>query len=281
MSQVTLVLLNWLGLLLSSGLGICIGILLKRHLRQREPGTQDADSATGMFTDALAYVSGVLGIMLGLMLFFSVQVYEEVRQSAREEAVALADVFESADLPAAEGDPLRRNTICLMRSVATDSWSSAESGDITGDENTAAWASTVRESIAGLPVSSPTRQEAQAQMMTAFQEAQNARQKRILSSVFSLPLIVWVVIDLGVLVFAALMMVSLPNRPRTALVLIGACLVFTMGVVGALSMFATPFTDIGVSVKPDDIKGALVRLQDIYPNADWSACPRLAESEFG
>lgn len=282
MSQVTLVLLNWLGLLLSSGLGICIGILLKRHLRQREPGTQDADSATGMFTDALAYVSGVLGIMLGLMLFFSVQVYEEVRQSAREEAVALADVFESADFfPAAEGDPLRRNTICLMRSVATDSWSSAESGDITCDENTAAWASTVRESIAGLPVSSPTRQEAQAQMMTAFQEAQNARQKRILSSVFSLPLIVWVVIDLGVLVFAALMMVSLPNRPRTALVLIGACLVFTMGVVGALSMFATPFTDIGVSVKPDDIKGALVRLQDIYPNADWSACPRLAESEFG
>ena len=58
-------------------------------------------------------------------------------------------------------------------------------------------------------------------MMTAFQEAQNARQKRILSSAFNLPLIVWIVIDLGVFVFAALMMISLPNRPRTALVLIG------------------------------------------------------------
>lgn len=276
----TLVLLNWLGLLISSALGICVGVLLKRHLRRREPA--DADSATGMFTDALAYVSGVLGIMLGLMLFFSVQVYEEVRQSAREEAVALADVFESADFfPPAKGDAVRRDTICLMRSVATDSWTSAESGDLTGDENTAAWAATVRSSIADLPTSNPTRQEAQAQMMTAFQEAQNARQKRILSSVFSLPLIVWVVIDLGVLVFAALMMVSLPDRPRTALVLIGACLVFTLGVVGALSMFATPFTHLGVSVKPDDIDGALVRLQDIYPQAEWSVCPRLAESEFG
>lgn len=168
-----------------------------------------------------------------------------------------------------------------MRSVATDSWSSAESGDLTGDENTAAWAATVRASIAELPTATPTRQEAQAQMMTAFQEAQNARQKRILSSVFSLPLIVWVVIDLGVLVFASLMIVSLPNRPRTALVLIGSCLVFTMGVVGALSMFATPFTHLGVSVKPDDIEGALLRLQDINPQADWSACPRLAESQFG
>ena len=83
------------------------------------------------------------------------------------------------------------------------------------------------------------------------------------------------------LVFAALMVVSLPDRPRTALVLIGACLVFTMGVVGALSMFATPFTHLGVSVKPDDIHGALVRLQDIYPQADWSPCARLAQSEFG
>ena len=118
-------------------------------------------------------------------------------------------------------------------------------------------------------------------MMTAFQEAQNARQKRILSSVFNLPLIVWIVIDLGVFVFAALMMISLPDRPRTALVLIGACLVFTMGVVGALSMFATPFTHLGVSVKPGDIEGALVRLEDTSSFQDWSPCERLAVSEFG
>ena len=220
--------------------------------------------------------------MLGLMLFFSVQVYEEVRQSAREEAVALADVFESADFfPTSPGDEVRRDTICLMRSVATDSWTSAARADLTGDENTAAWAAQVRSSVASLPTRTATQQEAQAQMMTAFQEAQNARQKRILSSAFNLPLIVWIVIDLGVFVFAALMMISLPNRPRTALVLIGACLLFTMGVVGALSMFATPFTKIGVSVQPDDIEGALLRLEDIYPDKDWSPCERLAVSEFG
>ena len=282
MSVVTLVVLNWLGLLLSTGLGIAVGILLRRHLQRNELAQDSTESAAGFFTDALAYVSGVLGIMLGLMLFFSVQVYEEVRQSARDEAVALADVYENADFfPATPADQLRRDTICLMRSVATDSWTSAQSGDLTGDENTAAWAAQARSSIADLPTRTSTQQEAQAQTMTAFQEAQNARQKRILSSVFSLPLIVWIVIDLGVFVFAALMMVSLPDRPRTALILIGACLLFTMGVVGALSMFATPFTHIGVSVKPDDIEGALLRLEDIYPDQDWSPCERLAVSEFG
>ena len=280
MSPVRLVVLNWLGLLLSTGLGISVGVLLRRHLERREPAAESEESASGMFTDALAYVSGVLGIMLGLMLFFSVQVYEEVRQSAREEAVALADVFESGDFFPKPGE-LRRDTICLMRSVATDSWTSAARADLTGDENTAAWAARVRASIADLPTRTSTQQEAQAQMMSAFQEAQNARQKRILSSAFSLPLIVWLVIDLGVFVFAALMIISLPNRPRTAFVLIGACLLFTMGVVGALSMFATPFTRIGVSVQPDDIEGALLRLEDIYPDADWSPCARLAVSEFG
>ncbi|MFN8183136.1 MAG: hypothetical protein U0R23_01800 [Candidatus Nanopelagicales bacterium] len=276
----TLVIMNWLGLLLSTALGICAGILLRRYLTGRED--QAEHPAGGVLTDALAYVSGVLGIMLGLMLFFSVQVYEEVRQSAREEAVALADVFENAEyFPASPADQVRRDTICLMRSVATDSWTSAESGDLTGDENTAAWAARVRASIADLPVRTSTQQEAQAQTMAAFQDAQNARQKRILSSAFQLPLIVWLVIDLGVLVFATLMMVSLPDRPRLALVLIGACLVFTMGVVGALSMFATPFTHLGVSVRPDDIYGALLRLEDTNPGQDWSPCERLAVSEFG
>jgi len=280
MSPVTLVIMNWLGLLLSTALGICAGILLRRYLTGRED--QAEHPAGGVLTDALAYVSGVLGIMLGLMLFFSVQVYEEVRQSAREEAVALADVFENAEyFPASPADQVRRDTICLMRSVATDSWTSAESGDLTGDENTAAWAARVRASIADLPVRTSTQQEAQAQTMAAFQDAQNARQKRILSSAFQLPLIVWLVIDLGVLVFATLMMVSLPDRPRLALVLIGACLVFTMGVVGALSMFATPFTHLGVSVRPDDIYGALLRLEDTNPGQDWSPCERLAVSEFG
>ena len=276
----TLVALNWLGLLLSTALGICAGILLRRYLASREDQSEHA--AGGVLTDALAYVSGVLGIMLGLMLFFSVQVYEEVRQSAREEAVALADVFENAEyFPSSPADQVRRDTICLMRSVATDSWTSAESGDLTGDENTAAWAARVRASIADLPVRTSTQQEAQAQTMSAFQEAQNARQKRILSSAFQLPLIVWLVIDLGVLVFATLMMVSLPDRPRLAMVLIGSCLLFTMGVVGALSMFATPFTHLGVSVKPDDIYGALLRLEDTNPDQDWSPCERLAVSEFG
>lgn len=277
----TLVVLNWIGLLLSTAIGIAAGVLLRRYLSRTElPGDDHAGS--GILTDALAYVSGVLGIMLGLLLFFSVQIYEDVSNSARDEAVALADLYESADFfPAESVAALRHDTVCLMRSVATDSWTSAESGDLTGDENTAAWAAQVREGIAGLPAAGHTQEEAQTQMMQAFRDAQNARQKRILSSTFTLPTIVWVVIDLGVMVFAALMIVSLPGRRRTAMVLIGACLVFTMSVVAALSMFATPFTHVGVSVRPDDIEGALLRLQDIYPDQDWSPCERLAVSEFG
>lgn len=274
-----LVLVNWIGLLVSTGLGILAGILLLKYLGRDELPDQRGDAAHGFLNDALTYVSGVLGIMLGLLLFFSVQVYEDASVSATNEALALVDVYEIADyVPEAPADQLRRDTICLMRSVATDSWAAAEAGDLTGDENTAAWADSARKAIEGLPSEGNVQTEAQTSAMDSFKSAQSARQSRILSSVWKLPTIVWLVIDLGAFVFAGLVVLSLPGRRRTAYVLIGACLLFTMGVVAALSMFATPFTRLGVSVQPTAVQAALVRLQHTYPQRDWSDCPRLAQS---
>ncbi len=277
----TLVVINWIGLLLATALGVVAGLKLRGHLQATE-GIDEDHGHAGVLTDALAYVSGVLGIMLGLMLFFSVQVYEEARQSAREEAVALAEVFENAAFfPQEQGDALRRETICLMRSVVTDSWTAVERGDVTGNRNTAAWVARVRNQVQALPTETEAQKAAQALTLETFQESQNDRQNRLLSTLSGLPLIVWLVIDLGVAVFACLMIVSLPHRQRTALFLIGACLLFTMGVVAALSMFATPFTHIGVSVRPVDVNAALARLQDIYPEADWQPCPRLVSADEG
>ena len=220
--------------------------------------------------------------MLGLLLFFSVQVFEDASASAKDEALSLVDVYENADyFPVAPADQLRRDSVCLMRSVATDSWVAAEAGDLTGDENTAAWAAVVRKAIEKLPSHNNVQAEAQKAAMDSFQKAQSARQSRILSSVWELPTIVWLVLDLGAFVFAGLVILSLPGRRRTAFVLIGACLLFTMGVVGALSMFATPFTRLGVSVQPTAIEGSLIRLQGTYPQQDWSDCARLAESVEG
>jgi Protein of unknown function (DUF4239) len=280
-TRVTLVVTNWIGLLLSTALGVLVGIKLRDHLQATEGIDADHGHA-GVLTDALAYVSGVLGIMLGLMLFFSVQVYEEARQSAREEAVAMAEVFENAAFfPDPNASALRRDTICLMRSVVSDSWTAVEQGDVTGNRNTAAWVARVRDQVQALPTATEAQQAAQAMTLQTFQDSQGNRQHRLLSSTFGLPLIIWLVIDLGVFVFAALMIVSLPHLRRTAAVLIAACLLFTMGVIAALSMFATPFTHIGVSVRPVDVNAALSRLQDIYPDADWQPCPRLVSADEG
>ena len=69
-----LVVLNWIGLVVSTGLGIFAGVRLLKYLGRHELPDQAEGHASGFLTDALAYVSGVLGIMLGLLLFFSVGV---------------------------------------------------------------------------------------------------------------------------------------------------------------------------------------------------------------
>ena len=164
--------------------------------------------------------------------------------------------------------------------MATDSWVAAEAGDLTGDENTAAWAAAVRQGIQAPPSDGNVQAEAQKAAMDSFQTAQNARQSRILSSVWKLPTIVWLVLDLGAFVFAGLVVLSLPGRRRTAFVLIGACLLFTMGVVGALSMFATPFTRLGVSVQPTAVEGPLSAAAGHVSGAGLERVPPAWPSRF-
>ena len=120
------------------------------------------------------------------------------------------------------------------------------------------------QGIEELPSDGNVHAEAQKAAMDSFQKAQSARQSRTLSSVWKLPTIVWLVLDLGAFVFAGLVILSLPGGARTALVLIGACLLFTMG-WWARSMFATPFTRLGVSAEPTAINGSPSQVAVTYP----------------
>ena len=54
-----LVVLNWIGLVVSTGLGIAVGILLLKYLSRHELPDEPETQAQGFLTDALAYVSGV------------------------------------------------------------------------------------------------------------------------------------------------------------------------------------------------------------------------------
>jgi hypothetical protein len=63
--------------------------------------------------------------------------------------------------------------------------------------------------------------------------------------------------------------------------LIVICLRFTMGVGGALSGFARPFTHVGISVRPTDVDGALLRLEDTDPDQDSGPCVGLTVPELG
>lgn len=57
LSGVTLVVLNWIGLLCCTAVGICVGILLRRHLQRHELPEDSTESASGFLTDAQAYLS--------------------------------------------------------------------------------------------------------------------------------------------------------------------------------------------------------------------------------
>lgn len=277
MARVGQILINEGWLVLAALIGAGIGLLLQRWLRDPAAGRK---SGLKLFSDIMTYVSTIFGIMLGLMLLFTVQHFTSTASHVRDEARAISDIFESVQsFPAEVRAPVERDAVCLMRSIATDSWAAAQRADLSGDMNTTSWWNRIRGDVGALPAVRPIDEGSQAVALNAITEGINAGQTRLLSAPSTLPGVVWFVIDLGMCIFAALIFLSFPGRPRTAVVGLGLALVLTMGVVFSLGVFAEPFTDLGVSVKPTAIQGTMMRLQSAYPGAEWQPCERLAPAD--
>lgn len=264
-------------LIFAAVFGAGIGLLLQRVVR--EPGVGRKGSLM-KFSDVMTYTSTIFGIMLGLMLLFTVQHFTATATHVRDEARAISDIFESVQsYPADVRAPVERDAVCLMRSIATDSWAAAERADLTGDMNTTSWWNRIRGDVGALPTERPIDAGSQAIALEAITEGINAGQTRLLNAVSTMPGVVWFVIDLGMGVFAALIMLSYPGRLRTAIVGLTLALILTMGVVFSLGVFAEPFTELGVSVKPTAIQGTMLRLEASYPGPVWEPCERLAPVE--
>jgi len=275
MSAVRQIAINEGLLVLSALLGAAVGLLLLRWLLRA--GDEHSGNLK-LFSDVMTYVSTIFGIMLGLMLLFTVQHFTTTASHVRDEARAISDIFESVQsFPPEERAPIERDAVCLMRSIATDSWAASQRADLAGNKNTTEWWNRIRGDVGALPAERPIDEGSQAVALAAVTEGINAGQTRLLNAVSTLPGVVWFVIDLGMGVFAALIFLSFPGRTRTAIVGLGLALALTMGVVFSLGVFAEPFTDLGVSVKPTAIQGTMMRLERAYPGTEWAPCERLAE----
>ena len=194
--------------------GWAVGVLVYDRLLARH--AREGESDAGL-TDALAFVGGAFGIILGLLLVFAVQHFADAREASRQEAASAVALFNGVNpFPDEERAQSRRALLCYMRSVTTDDWESARRVDLTGAGNTNAWAHKVQLATEGLTEDNTARKEFYYFVTERTLALDAERALRLQYALPEIPLAIWLVIFVCTFSFITLITVHLGPRTTTA-----------------------------------------------------------------
>jgi hypothetical protein len=262
---------------------IGIGLLLYRRQLSR-PEAIDADGGIG--TDgvgsAVGFVGGAAAFLLGVLMLASLDHYNATKAIVIDEAVAYSGAFESTDgLAAADQATIRRDLICLMRSVATNSWTAAEAGDLKGSDNTHAWRRRTTADVNAAATQTKAQEDSVDTVKSTLISASASGQQRLLAAESDLPLALWILVFVSI--FGTTVILTALLRAHPSRTLARASLVTIVAVAGAmlwaLTTFDEPFSrGDGVYISPRALNAVMVRLQGTYSEADWGPCESLADN---
>ncbi len=261
------------------GAGWVTGVLVyDRVLHQRTP---KGDDNAGL-TDAVAFVGGAFGIILGLLLVFAVQHFADAREASRQEASSTVGLFNAAN-PFAEQErsDLRRSVICFMRSVVEDDWEAARQADLTGAENTSAWASRIQAGVENLELDNDIRSSFHYFVTDTTIKLDSERAIRLQYALPEIPPAIWIVIFVCTFGFITLLTLHLGPRRRLRMITVAISTTVLLAIIMSLASLDEPYTGTTATVSPVAMESGLLALQDSFPHEDWSPCPRLADDSFG
>jgi hypothetical protein len=272
-------LLPLLGLVVTFGLGWLAAMRMARletarGMIDKREGSLVADGAQGV----LGFVGGASAFLIGVLMLASVDHFNATSEVANEEAIAYSAAFQnSVALPDPARQIVQRDLVCLMRSVATDSWNAATTGDLTGDRNSNAWRAKTVSDFGTIALASGGSSDALDAVASEVRDATKFGQQRLLAGESTLPLAMWALLYLSLLVLTFLMTLMMRSYPLLLALCLGATFIVSAGMISVLVAFAEPFdTDTGVYISPRALESVLITAQESQPGAAWDSCERLS-----
>ena len=272
-------LLPLLGLVVTFGLGWLAAMRMARlesarGMIDKREGSLVADGAQGV----LGFVGGASAFLIGVLMLASVDHFNATSEVANDEAIAYSAAFQnSVALPDPALQIVQRDLVCLMRSVAPDSWEAATTGDLTGDRNSNAWRAKTVSDFGTIALASGGSSDALDAVASEVRDAAKFGQHRLLAGESTLPLAMWALLYLSLLVLTFLMTLMMRSYPLLLALCLGATFIVSAGMISVLVAFAEPFdTDTGVYISPRALESVLITAQESQPGAVWDSCERLS-----
>ena len=240
-----------------------IAVTAMLFVRRRAPEGSfftDGDRASGVF----GVLATGFAIFAGFVLFLSFTTYDQSRAGAEEEALVVAQQFETAQLlPATTRDRLAGQLVCYARSVVEQEWPKMQDGEIGNSLNP--WGVRLFETIRDADATTFSQQTAYAKWLDQTSDREAARQDRIHGASGITPLTVWLVLLISAaIVFAYMLFFADPaEMKRSQAMLVGSAT--TIVVVTLLVIFAldNPYRPGLASIQPT----AMERTQEILVEA--------------
>ncbi len=200
----------------------------------------------------LGFIAGAFGLLLSLLLFFSIGHYSQAKSAAQQEASTNLALFSSATgLPAGTIAKVQHDALCVMRSTITDEWPAMADGDLDGTPRTQAFISRLYDQVTSIPLDDARTSAQYGRIYTLLVQRGQDRATRLYQGQPQIPIAIWVVV--WVLAFMVVVLAGLQEklRGRGAWIGMGAAMVVTITValvaVAALDNPYGPLTDVGPS----------------------------------
>jgi hypothetical protein len=169
---------------------VAVATLLLVRRRAPEDGYfTDGDRAAGVF----GVLATGFSVLLGLIVFLAFSSYDESRSGAENEALLVAQQFETAQfLPADVRTRLGGELVCYARSVVHLEWPQAEDGKL-GD-TTNAWGAALFHTLKTVDPRTAAEQSAYDTWLDRTGDREQSRNDRIHGAVGIIPGPLWVVL---------------------------------------------------------------------------------------
>lgn len=263
-------------------LGWYFGRLVHKFADKRFSEGDLAGKELGRLSDTLTFVGGAVGILLGLLLSFSVADFSDTKASIQEMGSNSLSVFSGAEaLDESQRFEVRRDVICTLRTSITNDWAAIGNNERGGSAVTTHWLLKLNKDVSQATLVTNEQQQNFPNVLAGVTGLTNARESLVMGNSALIPFVVWLVIYFSAFVMSALLAMHLADRKVLARISAGmswgmlAVILFALAVLDAplAPVFGTP------TLEPLPIQETLDVLQESFPGSElWAECPQVVKS---
>jgi hypothetical protein len=239
----------WLAFLVIAGV-VAVSIAAQIGVRSFAPRGgffTDSDRAAGVFS----VIGTSFAVLLAFVIFLAFESYGNAREQAGQEAVAVAELFQTAQLFAPlERRRLQGDLVCYARSVVKDEWRTMR--DRRPSDLVQGWVVRIEDDGRNVTVSTPKQSAAYQHWFEASGERLEGRRGRLAEADPFVPPLLWIVLILaGLLVLVYMCFYADPGEPLLVQALmIGAVAAIVGSGLLTVRFLDRPYENASGSIKP-------------------------------